>query len=63
MFAVYIKNIHTFNTIINTVFGRVPWYNQYWPCEFIFCVVLCPGSPEDSTGSGSDFKAYQKTGP
>ena len=25
-------------------------------------VVLCPGNPEGSTGSGSDFKASQKTG-
>ena len=25
-------------------------------------VVLCPGTPEGSTGSGSGFKATQKTG-
>ena len=25
-------------------------------------VVLCPGTPEGSTGSGSGFKAPQKTG-
>ena len=25
-------------------------------------VVLCPGTPEDSTGSDSGFKASQKTG-
>ena len=25
-------------------------------------VVLCPGTPEGSTGSGSDFQASQKTG-
>ena len=25
-------------------------------------VVLCPGTPEDSTGSGSGFKASQKKG-
>ena len=25
-------------------------------------MVLCPGAPEGSTGSGSDFKASQKTG-
>ena len=25
-------------------------------------VVLCPGAPEGSTGSGSGFKASQKTG-
>ena len=28
----------------------------------MFFVVLCPGTPEGSTGSGSDFKASQKTG-
>ena len=33
-------------------------YNQYWSGEF---VVLCPGAPEGSTGSGSGFKASQKT--
>ena len=26
-------------------------------------VILCPGTPEGSTGSGSGFKATQKTGP
>ena len=26
-------------------------------------VVLCPGAPGGSTGSGSGFKASQKTGP
>ena len=26
-------------------------------------VVLCPGAPEGSTGSGFDFKASQKKGP
>ena len=30
-----------------------------WVCAF---VVLCPGTPEGSTGSGSGFKASQKTG-
>ena len=43
--------------------GRVPWLNQYWPGEFLVFVVLCPGTPEGSTGSGSGFKASQKTGP
>ena len=28
----------------------------------MFFVVLCPGTPEDSTGSGSGFKASRKTG-
>ena len=30
--------------------------------NYIFFVVLCPGTPEGSTGSGSGFKASQKTG-
>ena len=42
--------------------GRVPWLYQYWPGEFMLFVVLCPGTPEGSTGSGSGFKASQKTG-
>ena len=29
----------------------------------MFFVVLCPGTPEGSTDSGSDFKASQRTGP
>ena len=29
---------------------------------FMLFVVLCPGTPEGSTGSGSGFKASQKTG-
>ena len=28
----------------------------------MFFVVLCPGTPEGSTGSASGFKASQKTG-
>ena len=39
------------------VCGRVPWLNQYWPGGFAVFVVLCPGTPEGSTGSGSGFKA------
>ena len=42
--------------------GRVPWLHQYWPGGFMLFVVLCPGTPEGSTGSGSGFKASQKTG-
>ena len=42
--------------------GRVPWLYQYWLGGFIFFVVLCPGTLEGSTGSGSGFKASQKTG-
>ena len=44
------------------VCGRVPWLYQYWPGGFRLFVVLCPGTPEGSTGSGSGFKASQKTG-
>ena len=42
--------------------GRVPWLYQYWPGGLMLFVVLCPGTPEGSTGSGSCFKASQKTG-
>ena len=42
--------------------GRVPWRYQYWPGGFMLFVVLCPGTPEGSNGSGSGFKASQKTG-
>ena len=44
------------------VCARVPWLYQYWPGGFMLFVVLCPGTPEGSTGSGSGFKASQKTG-
>ena len=37
-------------------------YNQYWPGGFLVLCFLCPGATEDSTGSGSGFKASQKTG-
>ena len=47
---------------ITFVCGRVPWLYQYWPGGFMLFVVLCPGTPEGSTGSGSGFKASQKTG-
>ena len=40
----------------------VSWLYQYWPGRFMLFVVLCPGTPEGSTGSGSGFKASQKTG-
>ena len=44
-----------------------------WPCSlavpvlagwffYAFFVVLCPGTPKGSTGSGSGFKASQETG-
>ena len=42
------------------VCGRVPWLYQYWPVGFMLFVVLCPGTLEGSTGSGSGFKASQK---
>ena len=44
------------------VCGRVPWLYQNWPGGFMVSVVLCPGTPKGSTGSGSGFKASQKTG-
>ena len=44
------------------VCGRVPWLYQYWPRGFMLFVVLCPGTPGGSTGSGSGFKVSQKTG-
>ena len=44
------------------VCGRIPWLYQYWPGGFMLFVVFCPGIPEGSTGSGSGFKASQKTG-
>ena len=39
-------------------------YNQSvtGPMGLCFFLVLCPGAPEGSTGSGSGFKASQKTG-
>ena len=47
---------------IRSFCGRVPWLYQYWPGGFMLFVVLCPGTPKGSTGSGSGFKASQKTG-
>ena len=44
------------------VCGRVPWLYQYWPGGFMVLVVLCPGTPECSTGSGSGFNVSQKSG-
>ena len=38
-------------------------YNQYWSGGFMGFCFLCIRTPESSTGSGSDFKASQKTGP
>ena len=48
--------------LVIVVCGRVPGLHQYWPDGFMFTVVLCPGTPEGSTGSGSGFKASQKMG-
>ena len=48
--------------MLNIVCGRVPWLYQYWPGGFMLFVVLCPGTSEGSTGSGSGLKASQKTG-
>ena len=47
---------------VSFVCGRVPWLYQYWPGGFMLFVVLCPRTPEGSTGSSSGFKASQKTG-
>ena len=55
--GLYLTEIHML-----VVCGRVPWLYQYWPGVFMLFVVLCPGTPEGSTGSGSGFKASQKTG-
>ena len=35
----------------------VPWLYQYWPDGFMVFGVLCPGTPEGSTGSSSGFIA------
>ena len=37
------------------VCGRVPWLYQYWPGGFMLLLVLCPGTPGGSNGSGSGF--------
>ena len=50
------------NRVLIVVCGHVPWLYQYWPGGFILLVVLCPGTPEGLTGSGSGFKWSQKTG-
>ena len=42
--------------------GRVPWLYQYWPSGFMLLLFFSPGTHEGSTGSGSGFKASQKTG-
>ena len=57
----------TSTLLLNCIFGlkcfcgRVPWLYQYWPGGFMPFVVLCPGTPEGSIGSGSGLKASQKT--
>ena len=50
---------HLFTLFVAVFLG----FNQYWPGESMVFVVLRPGAPEGSTGSGSGFKAPQKTGP
>ena len=40
--------------------GRVPWLYQYAPGGFMLFVVLCPGTPEGSTGSGSGFNRLRR---
>ena len=49
----------TYNIFVAVFLG----YNQNWPDGFVVLWFLCPGTPEGSTGSGSGFKASQKTGP
>ena len=46
--------------MIIIVCGRVPWLYQYWPGGFMFTVVVCPGTPEGSTGSGSGFNTLNR---
>ena len=50
------------SVVVFFVCGRVPWLYQYRTGGFMLFVILCPGTPEGSTDSGSAFKASQKTG-
>ena len=51
-------------TVIFYIFcGRIPWQLPVLVGWVYGAVVLCPGAPQGSTGSGSDSKASQKTGP
>ena len=43
--------------------GRIPWQLPVLVGWVYGAVVFCPGAPQGSTGSGSDSKASQKTGP
>ena len=63
LFDCFIK-LRCSSVMVTCIFvcGRVPWLYQYWPGGFMVFVVLCPGTPEGSTGSGSGFKASHKTG-
>ena len=36
--------------------------HQYWTIGFMFFVILCPGAPEVSTGSGSGLKHLRRWG-
>ena len=59
---VILNTLQDFQFCEHVIFcGRVPWLYQCWPGGFMLFVVLCPGTPEGSTGSGSGFKASQKT--
>ena len=60
--STHVKMLHCWKSHALCFCGRVPWLYQYWPGRFMLFVVLCPGTPEGSTGSGSGFKASQKTG-
>ena len=48
--------------LYSIVCGRVPCTSTGWVGGFMLFVVLCPGTPEGSTGSGTGFKASQKMG-
>ena len=53
------KNTTLERPVVENIVGVFLGYNQYWSVGF---VVVCPGAPDGSTGSGSGFKASQNTG-
>ena len=57
LYLVQILKIYKFNQLQFLILfvAVVPWLYQYWPGGFMVFVVLCPGTPEGSTGSGSGF--------
>ena len=65
---VCLNNKRLVSTQIDGVKTNFLIYCLLWPCSLAgwvygFVGFLCTGAPEGSTGSGSDFKASQKTGP